>query len=389
MNVNQLRDSGMIIFDAIAGSHAYGTNVPTSDIDYRGIFILPDSKYLSMFQPPDQISDEKHDTTYYSLKRFFELTAKSTPNTLELLWMPEDTVKYESEVFKHLKANRDLFISKKCYFTFTGYAHAQIKKAKGQNKWVNNPQPKERPDKLDFCWIVETSKLSEYDWWEGRNEGICGKPTLNEFIDGHGFPMRPKALKETKIDLSQYHASSMEHCHNIYRLYNYGNNAKGVFRGPSQQLVMESIPKEDEWYKFAGLIIFNEEAYASAVRDHKNYWEWIKNRNESRWETQESGQIDYDAKNMLHCVRLIKSGRSILETGSPIVRFEGKELEYLMDIRAGRFKHEEIMEYCEDELLKIEYLYQKSNNIPNEVNMKKIQALYLDLRDIYNGIKIK
>jgi uncharacterized protein len=382
MNVEQLRESGLIMFDAIAGSHAYGTNVPTSDVDYRGIFMLPDSDYLSMLDATKQISDEKHDTTYYSLKRYFELTSKATPNTLELLWMPDDTVKYESEAFKHLKANRDLFISKKCYWTFTGYAHAQIKKAKGQNKWVNNPQPKERPNKIDFCWFIDTSKMFNYVDWTTARDGLSGTPTHDEFIGKHGFPLRPKPLKETDIDLSKYNASSMEHSHNIYRLYKYGDEAKGVFRGPSQQMVLESIPKEDEWERFVGLLIFNKEAFERAVRDHKHYWEWVKNRNASRWETQEAGEIDYDAKNMLHCVRLIKSGRSILETGSPIVRFEGEELKYLMDIRAGKFTHDEIMEYCEDELLAVELLYHKSNFIPDKVNMKKIQELYLELRDM-------
>jgi predicted nucleotidyltransferase len=382
MNVKQLRESGMIMFDAIAGSHAYGTNIPTSDVDYRGIFLLPDSYYLSMEQPPQQVSDEKHDTTYYSLKRFFELTAKATPNTLELLWMPDDTVQYESEAFKHLRANRDLFISKKCYYTFTGYAHAQIKKAKGQNKWVNNPQPKERPNKLDFCWFIDTSKASDYNVWSRSQGAIVSTTSMDEFIDKHGFPMRPKAIKDTDIDLSKYHASSMEHCNNMYRLYWYGDNAKGVFRGPSQQMVMESIPKEGEWDRFDGLLIYNEEAYERAVRDHKHYWEWVANRNEARWETQEAGKIDYDAKNMLHCVRLIQSSKNILENGAPIVRFKGKELEYLMNIRKGKYTHEEIMDYCEDQLVQIEYLYQKSDAIPKAVDMKKIHKLYKDLRGL-------
>ena len=390
MNVEQLRESGMIAFDAVAGSHAYGTNIPTSDIDYRGIFILPNDAYLSMDQPAKQVSDEKNDTTYYSLKRYFELTSKATPNTLELLWMPDETVQFENEAFKHLKANRDLFISKKCYYTFTGYAHAQIKKAKGQNKWVNNPQPKDVPNKFQFCWFIEADPLGDFalmaDGEGHRREYLkISKEKVLEFTDSHGFPVRPRKLCGMEQTLLHgCHASKLEHCENVYRVYDYGLEGKGVFRGPNQQLVVESIPKEDEWTRFAGLLIYNENAHKAAVRDHKHYWEWVRNRNKARWVTQEAGEIDYDAKNMLHCVRLIKSGKSILETGNPIVRFEGKDLKFLMDIRKGSFTHEEIMEYCEYEMAELEKLYE-SSDIPKAVNQKKLNELYLDVRDIAFG----
>ena len=139
MNVEQLLNTDMIMFDCIAGSHAYDTNIATSDVDKRGIYLHPDSAYLSLDQPLNQISDKSNDTTYYSLRRFFELTAKATPNTLELLWMPEDSIVYQSDAFKHLVKNRDLFISKKCYHTFTGYAFAQISKSRGRNKLINSP----------------------------------------------------------------------------------------------------------------------------------------------------------------------------------------------------------------------------------------------------------
>lgn len=384
MNVSQLLDSKMMIFDVVAGSHAYGTNIATSDVDHRGLFMLPDEYYLNMNKPPEQISDETNDTTYYSLKRFFELTAKATPNTLELLWMPDDMVEYESEAFKYLKDHRDMFISKKCYYTFTGYAHAQIKKAKGQNKWVNNPQPMERPSKWDFCYYIEP-KCLKGDVLPDFNQL---SNTFNNAIDWDAvtFPMRPKksSVMHGIIKFKHYHASKMEHCRDVYRVYDYTDQGgKGIFRGSSEQLVLESIPKEDEFARFAGILIFNEDAFERAVRDHKHYWEWVNNRNEARWTTQEAGEIDYDAKNMLHCVRLIKSSRNILETGNPIVRFNGEDLQYLMDIRKGKFKHEEIMEYCQDELVAIEYLYQQSSDIPDKVDMNAIQRLYTDIRSEY------
>ena len=130
------------------------------------------------------------------------------------------------------------------------------------------------------------------------------------------FPLRPVPLKLSGIDLDHYHVAKMEHVEHTYRLYDYRDtNAKGVFRGPELHLAVESIPKADEWARFAGLLIYNRPAYESELRSWKQYWDWRKHRNEARYRSQEAGEIDYDAKNIMHCLRLLWSGASILENG--------------------------------------------------------------------------
>ena len=81
---------------------------------------------------------------------------------------------------------------------------------------------------------------------------------------------------------------------------------------------------------------------AGACR-HKNYWPWRRERNDARWQQQERGELDFDAKNMMHTVRLLLSGRSLMESGKPMVRFEGEQLALLMSIREGRRTFDEIM----------------------------------------------
>mgnify|MGYP001059019150 CR=1 FL=1 len=46
------------IFECIGGSHAYGTNVETSDVDLRGIYMLPISHHISLDAPLHQVSDK-------------------------------------------------------------------------------------------------------------------------------------------------------------------------------------------------------------------------------------------------------------------------------------------------------------------------------------------
>jgi hypothetical protein len=88
--------------------------------------------------------------------------------------------------------------------------------------------------------------------------------------------------------------------------------------------------------------------------------------------------VDFDAKNMMHCVRLLISGEHILTHNCPLVRFEGVQRDYLMGIRAGKFKYEELMAEVERRMAGLEELY-KSSTIPHSVNVNKIEKLYREL----------
>lgn len=360
-----------LIYQIIAGSKAYGLSTPESDTDLRGIYRVPKESYLGFINYPQQVSDNTNDTTYYDLKRFFSLAKDVNPNIIEMLFMPEDSILKKTPIMNELLANRHLFISQKAKHTFGGYAHSQISRAKGRNKLVHNPKPKDPPSKLDFCWVIDIpNRLDAYI----DLTNIISTSFVPAKLEV--FPFRPVSLNELRISLSEYHVAKMEHCHNMYRLYHYGRRAKGVFRGTNQQLVVESIPKEDEWEHIEGILIYNEEAYKKAHKEWKQYWEWVDNRNEARWKKQESGELDFDVKNMMHCVRLLWSGINILENGEPIVRFTGKEKDILMGIRNGEYTYEEVMEITEDLKNKLDTI---KTDIPHSVNMKKINKLFLEL----------
>lgn len=342
-----------VLYEAIAGSHAYGTNHAGSDKDIKGIFIFPATYYLLEVDPIKQFSDDKNDIVYYSLKRFIELASKANPNIIEMLWMPMDCELYRSPIVEKLFASREMFITKQAYDSHVNYARAQIKKAKGKNKWVNNPQPIDTPKREDFCWFIplESNK-----------------------------PFRPQSLKTCKLNLNHFHVSAVEHSQSLYRLYEYGNKAKGVFR--NGELVCESIPLEDEDLLCKGLLLFNEAAYECARRDHKNYWEWRSKRNETRWIGQEEGLRDYDAKNMLHTFRLLLSGKNILEKGEPTVRFKGEELRLLCDIRDGKFQYDELIQKVEIMLDELNSSYLNSN-LPEEVDESKLKELLLNINELW------
>ena len=343
-----------IIFECTSGSRAYGTTTAASDEDVRGIFALPANAYLDLVRPPDQVGDERGNTVFYSLRRVIELLTVANPNILELLFMPPECVLKSAPEMQALIARRSDFITSQCADTHAGYAMSQIKKARGQNKWVNNPRPELAPAREEFCHIIPWSDKRPAD----------------------EMPVRPVPLSVIGWRLEEFHAARLEHARDTYRLYRYGQGARGVFRG--DVLACESIPKEDEASRFAGLLLFNEQAWKQSLVDHQNYWAWRRERNPARWEQQESGQLDFDAKNMMHTVRLLLSGRSILERGEPIVRFSGEPLSLLMDIRAGKLSFEKILEIAEGLIADCERL-KSGSKLPETCDAALATELLRDL----------
>jgi hypothetical protein len=375
VRIEGIRRSGAVLYEYVGGSTCYGTNLPSSDKDIRGVFCLPKSQYLTITKPVDLVSDEreiegkkKNDSVFYTLLRTFELLKKANPNILEALWVPNDCIVTTSPEMEVIIQNRNLFISKSCLGSHYGYAQSQIDRAQGKNKKVNNPQPKERPKKLDFCRVISC---------------IPGaKPWTHPDVELSRFPFRPILLKEIPwVNLAHYHVAAVEHMQNAYRMYYYGEDAKGVFRG-DDMLVCDSIPMDDEHPRFSGILLYDEAEYQRAVKEWKSYWDWVSNRNISRWIDQEGGKLSFDAKNMTHCMRLLMSGINIVKNGEPIVRFSGDQLKYLMKIRTGEItKYDEIMADVQAKIAEMEE-GAKISTIPEKVDSSKIDALYSEVSEM-------
>ena len=309
-------DNPSVIFRGVVGSHAYGTANEHSDVDTRGIFVVPSAAYVRLQPPPKQVSDTRNDHTFYSLLRFAELMAESNPTTTEMLYLPKDCILRSTPAFELLVANRSLFISQKAVESHLGYAVSQMKKAKGCNKRVWNPWPETPPEPEDYCAFLSD---------------------VRQF---------PRPLKDSGVDLRTCLASHLSKSvtADIFHVYDYGKVTGGVFRGGAP--VVASVPKEDADCRI-GVLIFNKQAFESAKRQHQEYWNWRRHRNEARWVQQERGQLDYDAKNMMHLTRLLFSGENIVKNGAPIIRFEGEKLKTLLSIRRGEWTFDEIMAHAE------------------------------------------
>ena len=113
-----------------AGSHAYGLATPASDLDLRGIALEPIEYVVGFAQKFEQFTKhtEEVDMVVYGLTKFCALAAQANPNVLELLFTRPQSVRYGTAAHAELRANRHLFLTQKARHTFSGYAHAQLKK---------------------------------------------------------------------------------------------------------------------------------------------------------------------------------------------------------------------------------------------------------------------
>ena len=302
-----------------SGSHAYGLAGPHSDLDERGIYIVPPARYAGLSAIPNQIGDAKGDHVYYSVRRVVELIAESNPTLMEILFTPQDCILACTSVLEPLFTAKSQLISQALVRAKLGYAMGQIKKARGQNKWINQPQPEAAPTAQQYC-----------HW-------------LPAVIEADALPARPKSLAQLPVPLEHCHVARVEHAGHWYRLYHLGANARGVFRGGGLP-VCESISKEIETSTYLGLLMFNEQGFQRAKLDHHNYWNWRAQRNDARWLAQEHGQLDYDAKNLMHCMRLLFSAKNVIEHGAPLVRVDGEIQAELIAIRAGQFNYKELIQ---------------------------------------------
>lgn len=120
-----------VILECLVGSFAYGTNIPGSDKDYRGIFV-PDKEYVLGLKNYDQFEQKSPDRVIFTIRKFFKLALAFNPNIVELLWSSEDCIKTCTPLGKKILDNRNIFVSKLAHKTYGGYAMSQLKRLKNK-----------------------------------------------------------------------------------------------------------------------------------------------------------------------------------------------------------------------------------------------------------------
>lgn len=383
-----LVENGLILFETVVGSQAYGTQTPTSDIDKKFVYILPED-YILGTGYVEQVNVDK-DYVGYEVRRFLELIGSNNPTVLELLNSPEDCIITKHPLFDLILAHKDDFITKICADSFGGYARQQIKKAKGLNKKQNWEKDKvARKDLLDFCYVIENEKTIPWRKWNEVNgdyeEKFIGAVSVPNARDVYAlfFDNSACMMHSEKID-EEIREKAKEHFKNSGSPMGFGY--KGLVKvgvdeetgkenyGLSNQLRLSSIPKGEQ---AIATIIYNKDGYSEHCKDFKEYQEWLENRNVTRYvETQAHGQ-KIDGKNMMHCIRLINMATEIGEGKGIIVR--RPDAQELLKIRRGEVELEDLIEVADKAIENMDNVF-KNSNLPSKVDKDLVNKLILQIR---------
>ena len=285
-----LEKNGLILFETIIGSQAYGTQTPTSDVDKKFVYILPEDCILGTGYI-EQLNVNK-DYVGWEIRRFLELMASNNPTVLELLNSPEDCIITKHPMFDLILEQKDKFITKVCKNSFGGYAVQQIKKAKGLNKKQNWEKDKvTRKDVLDFVYVIKGEKSIPWKKWNKDKESPDGKLYEEKFC---GVVNVPNA-RDLYVVYFDYDANNCfneripEHMREASKAWrkeeghSMGYGYKGLVKtgeganvAESNQLRLSSIPKGQTPICN---IIYNKDSYSTHCKDYKAYEEWLENRN--------------------------------------------------------------------------------------------------------------
>lgn len=362
MTIQDLKEKNLIIFEGIVGSMAYGIATPTSDVDVKGVFVLPLEDLLN-FNYIEQVSDATNDTTFYELRRFLQLLQTNNPTVLELLNLPEDCILHKDPLFDTILEHKDHLISKACKYSFGGYAIEQIKKARGLNKKIVKQFEKERKSPLDFCYVpFEQGSIPVMEYLEMHDlkQEHCGLVAIPHMRYTYGVHYHRHAhLNERGVGVPVTHPPF-----------------KGIIQDleKSNDVSLSDVPKGSlpEFH-----LQFNKDGYSVYCREYKEYWEWVEKRNQHRFSDNMLHGKGYDGKNCAHCHRLLDMAIEIGEGKGINVRRTNHE--ELLSIRRGEMEYDQLIESADEKIKRMDEIFEASS-LPEKVDPDFVNELLLKMR---------
>lgn len=315
----------MLIFETPFGSHLFGTNTPSSDYDYKGVYIpewheiiapkIPDVRQLGTGTSNTKNTSEDVDREHYAVHKYFDMLAKGDMIATEMLFAPYNGS--ETHHWYYIQYHKEQLISRQCK-GFVGYVQRQA-----NTYGVKGERLNEVDDMVEF--------LSEYVT-ANPNGKFSDVPdfeeTFKKFCEGRKFTswiMLPNAHKE------YFHMVCCD-----------------------RKVPTTVTFKEAFWIYDNVLQQYGKRARAAATNN------------------------GVDWKAISHAIRIGEEAIELLQTGN--ITFPRPNAERLLNIKLGNENYEKIAEELEYNLREVEYWSDISDlpDFPDQKIMKQLtQDFYL------------
>jgi predicted nucleotidyltransferase len=335
------------------GSQAYGTALPTSDTDIRGVAIAPKEYYLGVTQVFKQAEQKEPDLTIFELRKFLAMASECNPNVLELLHTdPEDHLELADPLGGVLLGMRDWFLTTRVRHTFSGYATQQLRRINTHYRWLKNP-PTAKPTREEFKLPERT--LIPKDQLAAANAAIQKKMDEWSWHDlEHLDPVTRQAIKDEFFrrlcEITQWAWTEVE--------------------DKTWRAAANTLGYDTNFIRLMDL----ERQYTNRLSEWNKYQEWKAKRNPARAELEE--KFGFDTKHGMHLVRLLRMCREILETGE--VRVRRPDAQELLGIRHGAWDYFQLVEWAggqDKEMAEVA----KNSKLPRSPDLDKINDRCIDM----------
>src|SRR3954471_5088207 len=166
-----------LMFRCLVGSGVHGTAIGgQDDRDEMGVTVEPEpyilghrelGHYQYRTQPEGECSGPGDlDLIVYGLRKYVALTVAGNPTVLTTLFTRDDHVEYADEFGAELRAQRDMFLSRRAVPKFLGYLRSQRDGLLGlRSGGTNNKGRASIRERYGFdCYLDDTEFLTRRGW---------------------------------------------------------------------------------------------------------------------------------------------------------------------------------------------------------------------------------
>lgn len=145
----------------------------------------------------------------------------------------------------------------------------------------------------------------------------------------------------------------------------------------ANEVILTDVPKGEAVRAY---LSFNKDGYSTYCRDYREYRQWEQDRNDARYRGTLAHGQGYDAKNMMHTLRLLEMATEIFTQGRLNVRRPNRE--FLLGVRAGRYSLDEVLSLADERLAALHAAADRSTlpeNLPDGFVEQQLVALRREL----------